>query len=177
MNVSKIEAIMEKAPLTLDADTSVKDGIQQLLKKKVSSAAVVDESGKVVGVFSLKDALGPILGDAYYDQEHGLVSDVMSKDVIDISPSKSLLEVASIFMQTSYHHLPVVDDGKLVGEVSRWKLIEGLQELWAQSETEMPHEQQGKLEPWLRRSRTGLGRAMHTAFRQIEEESKKKPKG
>ena len=47
------------------------------------------------------------------------VSDIMTKTVITVSPNDSLLNVEHIFTQNNIHHIPVVDEGKLVGIVSK----------------------------------------------------------
>lgn len=47
------------------------------------------------------------------------VSDIMSRYIIAVTPNTSVLEVKSLFDANQFHHLPVVDKGKLMGIISK----------------------------------------------------------
>lgn len=51
------------------------------------------------------------------------VSTIMSAKVITVSPDDTLLKINAIFKQYRIHHIPVVDDGRLVGMVSNSDLL------------------------------------------------------
>lgn len=50
------------------------------------------------------------------------VKNIMSTNLITISPSNNLFEVRQIFMKNTIHHLPVVEDGRLVGILTTYDL-------------------------------------------------------
>ncbi len=53
-----------------------------------------------------------------------LAEEIMTKDVVVLSPSDTASRAAILFAQNKYHALPVVDNGKLVGIVSTLDMIE-----------------------------------------------------
>jgi CBS domain-containing protein len=54
------------------------------------------------------------------------VKDVMSKEVVFINPDSDLFEAANIMDKYDVNRLPVIDDGKLIGVISRADLIKAL---------------------------------------------------
>jgi len=49
----------------------------------------------------------------------GNVSDIMTKDLVTVSPRDDMLKAESIFQKYGFHHIPVTDEGKLVGMLSK----------------------------------------------------------
>jgi predicted transcriptional regulator len=68
---------------------------------------------------SEKDCLRVFASGAYYNGAGGQVSDYMTRAVSTIEPDDELFQVADLFMTHSFRRLPVVEGGKLVGQVSR----------------------------------------------------------
>jgi CBS domain-containing protein len=58
-----------------------------------------------------------------------LVKDLMSTDVQTISPDTSLAEIAELFLRERYRRLPVVDKGRLVGQVSRRDVVRAIEKI------------------------------------------------
>ncbi|MEL7120532.1 MAG: CBS domain-containing protein [Bacteroidota bacterium] len=50
---------------------------------------------------------------------HAAVSTIMTSDLITVAPSDELTKVKEIFAERSFHHIPVVDDGEVVGIISK----------------------------------------------------------
>jgi CBS domain-containing protein len=104
--------------ITFDPADDVLDAVATLLKHRISGAPVVEKDGRYLGVFSEKCGMQVIL-DAAYDQLP--VRDVrsfMDTEAQTITPETLLLSVAQVFLLTPYRRLPVVEDGKLIGQVS-----------------------------------------------------------
>ncbi len=57
------------------------------------------------------------------DVSHWKVRDVMTTDVYIVQPDTTMLQVAKIFASKGFHHLPVVDEGQLVGMISKGDLL------------------------------------------------------
>jgi len=105
--------------ITFDPADDVLDAVQTLLRNRISGAPVVEKDRRYLGVFSEKCGMQVIL-DAAYDQLP--VRDVrsfMDSEAQTITPETHLLSVAQVFLLTPYRRLPVVEDGKLIGQVSR----------------------------------------------------------
>jgi CBS domain-containing protein len=93
--------------------------------RKLSLAVVCDETEKVMGVISLGDM-------NYALAEHGenaasmLTRDCMSTDIITCGPDNNLEDVLQTMARRGIRHMPVVEDGKLVGLLARRDALEFL---------------------------------------------------
>ena len=106
---------------TIEADKSVLDAIQRMAEADIG-ALVVTENGNPVGVFT----------ERHYTREVFLkgrqspttpIREVMSTHVVCASPEQSIENCISLMANKHVRHLPVIDDGKLVGIVSIGDLI------------------------------------------------------
>jgi CBS domain-containing protein len=107
---------------TARADISLEDAARELDKKRVGALVVVAENGVIIGVVSERDIVREVsrrgaecLSDA--------VKTVMSKDVVTAVLSETIDEGLARMTDRRCRHLPVVDDGKLVGIVSIGDLV------------------------------------------------------
>ncbi|MGV3484052.1 MAG: CBS domain-containing protein, partial [Planctomycetaceae bacterium] len=105
-------------------DLDVFDAIDQILARHISGAPVLDRDGRYLGIFSEKTAM-QVLISAAYDQLPGTRLDAyMNTDPRRvIEDQATLIDIAQKFQQTHYRRLPVVIDGKLIGQVSRRDVI------------------------------------------------------
>lgn len=117
---------MTKHVFTLKKDTGVLEAIKSLLNHKVTCAPVVDEHGKLLGMFSEKDSMKVVLETAYNRGLSGTVGEFMSTDVITVSADSSIVDLAECFKESTVRSFPVFDDNKLVGVVSRTDVLRAL---------------------------------------------------
>mgnify|MGYP003966007681 FL=1 len=138
--------IMSTPVITITADKPVSAAARVMLDKHVGSLAVVDENGQFVGLMSeskylpeeslipfvrrsVLRLLGSELGDRENIEEviantrNTLVGDAMRKDAPTVSPDTHLSEIARLLVDSESHHLPVLEDGKPVGIISRHDLL------------------------------------------------------
>ena len=120
---------MVKKLVTLRPDMDVIDAVQRLLKNRISGAPVVDAGGKFVGVFSEKCAMQVLLDAAYEQLPSNEIRLFMDTDAQTIEPDTQLLSIAQVFLLTPYRRLPVLEDGILVGQVSRRDVMQASLEL------------------------------------------------
>lgn len=116
--------------LCFSPDGNVLDAIHQLVVHHVSGAPVVDHLGNIVGILSEKDCMRVALTASYHEEAGGKVEEYMTRDVKTIEADASLVEVAELFMQTPYRRFPVVEDTRLVGQISRHDVLKALEYLW-----------------------------------------------
>lgn len=117
--------------ITFSPDTDIRDAIDTILKRKISGAPVLDKNGKLVGMLSEVDCL-KILLDGHYNEdpsEWKTVADYMSQDVKTISADKTVLDAAYEFVHSGMKRLPVVDNGRLVGQISRIDIVAAIQKM------------------------------------------------
>ena len=112
--------IMVSRLVTLKPDRDVFDAIGHLLKHRISGAPVVDEQRNFLGVFSERYCMSVVIESAHEQLPTAKVSAFMNTDVGRAIPEDTtLLDIAQIFLYTHYRRLPVLRDGKLVGQICR----------------------------------------------------------
>lgn len=124
--------------VTLRSDMSIFAAIDLLLKHQISGAPVVDAEDKLVGVLSEKDCLRVIASGAFHKTAGGEVSDYMSHEVLTVGPDDDVFHVADIFLTHSFRRLPVLDKGKLVGQVSRRDVLNASRRILEESPIQKP---------------------------------------
>ena len=67
-----------------------------------------------------------MVSDAYYHDQSAVVADVMSKSAFFVEPNESLFAVADLMCGNKPKIIPVVENGKLLGEVTRHEVIKAL---------------------------------------------------
>jgi CBS domain-containing protein len=127
MKPRAVKDIMAKRLVTFQPDMHVRAAIESLLKHKISGAPVVDENGTLIGVLSEIDCMPTIIQDLYYSDSGGSVGDFMSTELTTVNSEMGLVDLAEIFQKNHFRRLPVVDNGILVGQVSRRDVLKAIQ--------------------------------------------------
>jgi len=110
---------MTKNPLTLSPDMEILKATQLLINRDVSGAPVLDTHGRLVGVLTERDCMRVAMQADYYGEPGGLVKEFMSENPEWVGPEQSILMLADLFINGRFHRYPVVDNGRLVGIISR----------------------------------------------------------
>ena len=118
--------IMATQLVTFSPDMNVHEAIRILLELRISGAPVVDANGALVGVLSKKDCLKIVFSSRYHDDWGGPVRDFMSAPVETLDASTDLVSAAQHFLNSHFRRFPVLRDGKLVGQVSRYDILKSL---------------------------------------------------
>ncbi len=105
--------------VTLRPEMDVMKAVQLLLKNRISGAPVVDQDNKYLGVFSEKCSMNVLLDAAYEQLPSNEVRVFMDTEARTIKPDTHLLSIAQVFLLTYSRRLPVLEEGRLVGQVSR----------------------------------------------------------
>jgi CBS domain-containing protein len=129
-----IKNVMEKKKLlTAPPDTSVRKAAKLMAKRNVGAVMVVD-NGHLVGIFTERDVVFRVIARDLDAQTTRLV-DVMTKAPITIAPDRSFGNALLIMHENRFRHLPVIENGKLIGVVSaRNALDPDLEEFVSESE-------------------------------------------
>jgi CBS domain-containing protein len=118
-----VKDYMSGDPLSFTPDMDV-------LKHEMTGAPVTDQTGRVVGFLSEKDCIKVAVSASYHEERGGRVSEFMSSNVITLEPDSSLMEAAEMFVGSPIRCYPVVQEGKLVGQLSRRNILTALEKLW-----------------------------------------------
>ena len=121
---------MTKNPFVLKPDTDVFEAIRQFIERKITGVPVVDESGQLVGLFSELDCMKAVATASYFEEMPGKIGDLMTTEFQRVPPSISMVELAELFSQAALRQFPVVEEGKLVGIISRVDVLKALVKNW-----------------------------------------------
>ena len=107
--------------ITFKPDQSVLEVMELLIKNKISGGPVVNEKNELLGIISEGDCMKQIAESGYYNvpMNNVKVEDHMIKDVDTITAGMSIFEVASLFYTSKRKRFPVLENGELVGQISR----------------------------------------------------------
>jgi len=127
---SVINDCMRRNPLTIGRNANLVQAIEMIVEYKLTGLTVTDDSGQAIGILSELDCIRGVLAALYNegDPEHSLVEDVMSTDLATCAPSDSIVAVAQDMLDSRQRRRPVVEEGKLVGQVSSSNILWALME-------------------------------------------------
>jgi CBS domain-containing protein len=125
-NVLLARTVMQRAVFVLRQDRQVLDAVDDLIQRGFSGAPVTDR-GRLVGVFSERDALAAIAAAHYEDEPPGTVAQHMRRDFAVVGADADVFEVASVFQRQPIRRVPVVDtERRLLGIISRGDVLKAL---------------------------------------------------
>ncbi len=112
----KVEDVMIKDVVTVDAEATVKEAVEVMNKHEIG-CLVVMKRDKLAGILTERDILKRVLVESR-NPEKTKVSKIMTTPVITASPTTDLAEAAKLMFEKNVKKLPVVSKGKLVGLVT-----------------------------------------------------------
>ena len=132
-----VRDLMTERPLTVAPDTPLKDAARHMVRSGLRSLPVVDDDQRVIGLLSEQELmrhlvsnylLGGAPGSAGTPAGAGRrsVRDVMTRQVLCVSPEQPLAEAASIMVNKDVDRVPVVREGRLVGFLTRGDIVRKL---------------------------------------------------
>ena len=137
----------EQEVLSVGPNSTVKRASELMCAKHVAAAAVLDGE-KLVGIVTERDLVFRVMAKGL-DPENVLVSDVMTAQPKTIGPNEQAADALSMMRNGHFRHLPVIDDGIMIGMVSIRDLYEAvsasLEEDLQNAETLIYGEQYGGL--------------------------------
>lgn len=107
------------------------DVIQIMLEKDVSGGPVVDDNHNLVGIVSEGDCLKQLVKGKYFNNPslNVSISEFMDTDVKTVSQNVNILDAAQMFLRLRLRRFPVVEDGKLLGQISQKDIIKAVNNL------------------------------------------------
>lgn len=126
---------MTKSLITFSPEQSVMQVMDSLIKNKISGGPVVNDDYELVGLISEGDCMKQISESRYYNQpiENIKVEDYMVKDVETIDGNMNVFDAAEKFLSSRRRRFPIVENGKLIGQISQKDILKAALELKGQS--------------------------------------------
>jgi CBS domain-containing protein len=117
MNIAQILKAKGRAVATVRPDATLFDIINRLTQKKIGAIVVVGDNGEVVGIVSERDIIRRLAerGEGALKEQ---VSQSMTSSVISCHETSTIDEIMELMTQGRFRHVPVIEDGALVGIVS-----------------------------------------------------------
>ncbi len=112
--------IMQKELITVRPDTPIQEAIKLMVDFKITGIPVVEGDNRLVGVVSEKDVL-KLLYNAQDKTRH--VCDFMTDAVRSFEADNTIMEICQCLINNNFRRIPITDDGKLVGVISRKDVI------------------------------------------------------
>jgi CBS domain-containing protein/mannitol/fructose-specific phosphotransferase system IIA component (Ntr-type) len=135
----RVREMMNDRPITTRPGVPLRDAAREMVRTRVSALPVVDDNGRLLGMLSSKDLVRDLLGTYLQGgtrhtparpttgpSTRRTVRDVMTRQVLCVSPEQPLAEVASLMSNKDVERVPVVVDGRLVGFLTRGDIVRRL---------------------------------------------------
>ena len=115
---------MDRNVPTLAPDTKILDAVGLLLETHLTGAPVVDsKTGRLVGILTEKDCLRLVTVGVDANVPRGTVADFMTPNPETIPPDMDVYYAAGLFLAREFRRFPVVENGKLVGAITRFDIL------------------------------------------------------
>jgi len=120
-----VKDIMTTNLVLFTVEQSIHEVMNSFIKNKISGGPVVDDRGKLIGVISEADCMKEVSDSRYFNMPilDKSVGHFMTKEVETLPVSMTLFDAASRFHETSRRRFPVLDNNKLVGQISRKDIV------------------------------------------------------
>ena len=117
MPYRSIRTIIEPREIACaQSDLTVTEAARLMREKRVGAVAVV-EQGKLIGVFTERDATYRVVADGR-DPQTTRLAEVMTRDPRTIHPDRPFSDALHIMHEGGFRHVPVVEDGRPIGMIS-----------------------------------------------------------
>jgi len=113
------DIVRNQVPVTLPPDATVRDACQCMRDRRVGAVLVTEADQRLLGIFTGRDAVHRVLAEGMSAARTKLAA-VMTRDPDTMPPGKSAIEALRLMEYGRYRHVPIVNDGKVVGSVSRF---------------------------------------------------------
>lgn len=112
------EIIIRRAPVTLRPEATVQQACAEMRNHRIGAVLVTDEDGKLLGIFTGRDAICRMLAEGR-DPAATCLREVMTTNPETLGPRQRAIEALRLMRDCGFRHVPVVEGDRLLGIVSR----------------------------------------------------------
>ena len=137
-----VNDLYRKKAATIETTATIQQALHKMDEENTNGLLVMGDDDKLIGILSLQDIAGAIVPEemqsnsnlagalfkeGFFEElarklNRKKVTEVMRTDFKTVTRDASILEIAAEFLQTDLYIVPVVEDGKLLGVVSRTEI-------------------------------------------------------
>lgn len=121
--------MMAENLVTLSPNLEVFQAIDILLKRRISGAPVVDSDGSFIGVFSESSCMRVIINAAYENLPDAGLMPFVDQHPPTVTPDTDMLSICQTFLDQATRRLPVLENGRLLGQISRRDVMRKVSDL------------------------------------------------
>lgn len=131
----KVRDYMTRNLITFTPEQSVEEVIETLIKNRISGGPVVNGKNELIGIISEGDCIKQISDSRYYNMPmtHRTIEQCMAKNVETIDGNMNVFDAASKFVNAKRRRFPIVENGKLVGQISQKDILKAALKLKGQN--------------------------------------------
>lgn len=106
-------------------DTTISRAVEKMVDRNIGALIIVDDAGKPLGLFTERDALKALVRSGM-NPDRLKVTDIMTVDLVVIKPEDDLNTAMSLMNKLKIRHLPVVENGRVIGIISIRDVVNNL---------------------------------------------------
>jgi CBS domain-containing protein len=127
----KVSDYMTTNLITFTVDQPIESVIQALIKHRISGGPVVNINNELIGIISEGDCIKQISDSRYYNMplQDQTIEKLMVKNVDTIDGNMNIFDAANKFLATKRRRFPILENGKLVGQISQKDILKAAMEL------------------------------------------------
>ncbi|MDX1272505.1 CBS domain-containing protein [Bizionia paragorgiae] len=131
----KVSDFMTKDLITFKANQTVEEVINTLIKHKISGGPVVNDKNELIGIISEGDCIKQISESRYHNMpvSDDSIERYMAKDIETIDGNLNVFDAAKQFLDSKRRRFPIVEDGKLIGQISQKDILKAALKLKGQN--------------------------------------------
>ena len=126
---------MTRDLITFTSDQSIESVMQSLIKNRISGGPVINGKSELVGIISETDCIKQISESRYYNMpmQDMTIEKYITKDVDTLDGNMNIFDAASLFIKSHRRRFPIVENGKLVGQISQKDVLKAAMQLKGQN--------------------------------------------
>lgn len=124
-----VKDYMARTLVTFKPDMNVLDAVHELVRSRIAGAPVVDDEGNLIGMLSELDCMKVALNAGYHSHWGGPVSDYMTVNTKTVDAEMSIIDLAQVFVESKFRRFPVMQDNRLIGQISRRDVLRALAQI------------------------------------------------
>ena len=131
----KVSDYMTRNLITFRPDQSVEEVIEKLIRNRISGGPVVNDKNELIGIISEGDCIRHISESRYYNMPIGKsqVENHMVRNVETIDGNMNIFDAAKKFLEAKRRRFPILENGKLAGQISQMDILKATVKLKSQN--------------------------------------------